>query len=503
MFSRAITLPDGATLPLPNGLAVVLVRDSRQAAAVRAAIRRAIAAETGLAEATGALWEIGMTDAAIGLHPDPAIRQAHWSALWRLLPSGEPGTDEKQLTERIAQLQRELAGADGGPPTAEQVATREALEHQRQRIEGEISREMRGMVEVPDAARQVARLGETQAEVRREFLALQEQVRDLQAKRESAEGESRKLRNEESRKSILGAVFMVLGLMSTMAGSVPAHLRPLGWVVVILGALFIVQALNSAKSKVSPKEQNLRRQLKDLEARLSEVDARMKEADRQVRQFCARVGCTSPGQVLELQRRYEQRMADLAAIESELAALDQLSPAEDREEGRGAAIVARTPPQVRQRELEALQLELQRRRAQAGRLERPVGSEVVRAANQLLAESGSAVRWRVLGPEGAEPASEESLTTADQIRLYLAARVGLIRLTGEFGGNLPVTLDDPLKLWDDAELADGWPLVSALATPHGPVVVLSTRAVLLDAWRRASQRRGQVLTVLELGQPPA
>ncbi|MCG3150999.1 MAG: hypothetical protein GEEBNDBF_00265 [bacterium] len=494
-------------IPLPPGLVILQLRRSADSGYLLRLLAQHFVAEFGLPQAAFRLCHISVEDTLLGTHADPIIRQAHWRSLWQLLPeSGESGS--ASLAQQIAELRQELLALEqSGDMQISDVASangtdhRLALQHQLARIESELRREMPGLVDTPDAARQVTRLGEAQARIRQEYLTLQEQLKELNGRLESATGETRRLKKEEGRKVTLGGIFVLLGAISLMADGVPAHLRPLGWAVIALGILFAYVANRNASAKESPKEAQVRRQVQETTARLTEVDERLREADRQVRQYCASIGCTSPGQVLELQRRFDQRRAEKAELEAELQAL-ALTGTE--QESRGGVATLTRAEDLRM-ELMTLETEVQRRAAGQG-LRRPAFATVLETANQWLRhQDGGAtgLQWGLDGSQTPHLSPENSPSLASKVISYLSLRLALIASSEEIPSNLPLVLDDPLKLWDDDELTAGYATFARVARTGRQVIYITSRGVLLSAWRQASRAQGEALTLVELGDPPS
>ncbi|MEO7994208.1 MAG: hypothetical protein ABI743_07390, partial [bacterium] len=86
---------------------------------------------------------------------------------------------------------------------------------------------------------------------------------------------------------------------------------------------------------------------------------------------------------------------------------------------------------------------------------------------------------------------------------YLAKRASLLDGTGANTPFLPMVLDDPLRFWDDEALASGLPPVQTLARAGRQLLVITSRAALLSAWRATARAQGGVLTVIELGHGPS
>jgi len=494
-------------IPLPPGLVILQLRRSADSDYLRQLLASHFVAEFGLPQTAFGLCDVSVEDALLGTHADPIIRQAHWRSLWQLLPeSGESGS--AALAAQIDALRQELLALEqSGDSQASDAASangtdpRLALQHQLARIESELRREMPGLVETPDAARQVTRLGEAQARTRQEYLTLQEQLKELNARLESAAGETRRLKKEEGRKVTLGGIFVLLGAISLMAEGVPGHLRPLGWAVIALGILFAYVANRNASVKESPKEAQVRRQVQETTARLTEVDERLREADRQVRQYCASIGCTSPGQVLELQRRFDQRCAEKADIEARLRELGTA--------GMGYEAIAgvTTMARIEDLRMEMMSLEAEQQRRAAGQgLRRPALATVLETANQRLRQRDAGATGQQWGLDGSQiphlsPENSSSLTS--KVSAYLSLRLALITCSEEIPLNLPLVLDDPLKLWDDDELTAGYATCAQVARAGRQVIYITSRGVLLSAWRQASRAQGEALTLVELGDPPS
>ncbi|MEO7994217.1 MAG: hypothetical protein ABI743_07435, partial [bacterium] len=310
----AITLSNHGVLALPEGFVVLYAHSGAEARALREAIEAALVDTLKLSPSQARVCVVHATDPVLAFESDPLIREQHWHTL--LAPfgmtafAGEGEIDPwrarmLEIEGEIARLERARvvdaeASREAAAGDASTAAERAAFEHELQLLENELHREMRGFIDVPNAAAQVARLGETQAGIRGEYLTYTEQRKEMAARRQQLATAGRGGKREIANKMILGGVFILLGILSLLSTGVQTQLKPMGWLVIVGGAALLWQASKDSQRKESPKEAQLTRQEQELEGKLIEIEARLKEADLQVKQFCARVGCTSPGQVVEL-----------------------------------------------------------------------------------------------------------------------------------------------------------------------------------------------------------
>ncbi|HYE76608.1 MAG TPA: hypothetical protein VEI97_01350 [bacterium] len=559
---------------LPLGVSLIHAPSMAGARALLQRWRQDLQALPGSSPQLARLALVETLDAALATHPDPAIRHHHLQALLPPTPAvgAGPGDRIAALQARRAELLRSLErpSANGAglavagtsaPPSAyallhedylrwgqeleelqlSQASATQRLEHaahQLRRIENEIQRDLHGIAAVPDASRQVTRLGEAQAEAKGAYLRLQDQRKELQTKRQGLAAKAKTRESERGRKLTLGAVFVLLGFASAFSPGVPAHLQPLGWAVVVLGVLL---GLTGRSKKQDPKEVQLERQATELDRQVAEAEQDLREADKEVRTFCLSVGCTTPAQVIDLQRRYEATVAErdrLAAAvgdaEQALQALQDQRTAyqerlerwlaevgahsweelgrrseaarafDGRSEGSPVAVLPAPPAaadmEAARGELAAIETELATLGA-AGLtpLEQAVelGNRWIRAwgdgvqALELAQISVDDIRFR--GP-GGRAGSISELDSVGQVALYVLTRAALLETFAPSGLKLPLVLDDPLRFWDDGALPLALDLAQALAGPARRLALVTNRSHLVDSWRN----QGSPLTVIEL-----
>ena len=543
---RSINLADQGPLALPEGFVVLHAPDQPHGQAILAQLTTALERDLALSTDQARDCVIRALDPGMAVQADEDIRALHWRELWRPfihLLGGSARIDT--LLERRRSLKLQLAELENDPvneePRREPSAAHTALQrrltalqaqldgdrHALRLIESEIRRDLSGLSDVPDAAKVVTRLGQVQAQIKGEYLSLVDQRSEVQTKRQALGNIARKLRKENENKIRLGGIFVLLGLIG--AGAAKPELRPMGGVVVLLGAVLIYIASKALRAKETPREAQLNRQLEEIERKMQDVESRLKEAERQVKQFCAKVGCTSPGQVLELNRRYEQRREErgllvqgITAGEREVGELieqvaqqkeatDQTRAASTWPAQPGAA-VATLPAQRSALEVELTTVDRELASEGSG-WGAPSEETLIAAADSILQMLGGAdSQWRfaafkpdqcLLQRAGESvPRALIELDLYRQVLLYLVARAAICTSVGANGEKLPLLVDDPLRFWDDDALPNGLALMGALARAGHQVLFITTRTSLLAAWRQAARVQGRVLTVIELGHGP-